>query len=675
VAHDVAIWEHGGVDAQVQGGQVATAVAELWQANRPSALTRVETLEDAVAALSAGDLGDEAREEARGAAHKLRGSLGMYGLHRGGEIAGELEDILVAGPIDTARTPEVASLVLALRAEVESDPDVAADDEQPAAADTSRVLVVTDDREFGRTLLDALRRRDLAAELVGPDEALEEIGHSPPDLALTDLNAGGSHEAGLDLLAELSGGETATPVLVLASSDALLDRVEVVRRGARGFLNRALDPDALVDAVARFAAGLRSPAATVLAVDDDASVLAALEALLGRNGYTVETVAEPDSFWTRLDEVAPDLAILDLDMPQVNGIELCQALRADPRWARLPLLILTAYRDSEVVRNAFMAGADDYLSKPIIEEELLGRVRNRLGRVRAYREAAERDDLTGVATRRATGAELDRLTELARAGGEPYSLAILDVDRLAALNRSSGLAAGDAALRRIGERLREEFAHETVGRWDGDAFLVSLNGMRPADAARRIGGVLERLNDGDVGVTVSAGVAGAPPDGIDLSALLAAAEAALEEAGRAGGARLVTAGVAGEPEGERVDVAIVEDDQSVVDVLDLALESMSLSSRRFADGNEALAALVADPPPLVADVILLDWDLPGVDGLSILRRLADEGVLERTRVIMLTARASEDETLKALELGAIDHVAKPFSVPVLVERVRRALAR
>jgi DNA-binding response OmpR family regulator len=102
---------------------------------------------------------------------------------------------------------------------------------------------------------------------------------------------------------------------------------------------------------------------------------------------------------------------------------------------------------------------------------------------------------------------------------------------------------------------------------------------------------------------------------------------------------------------------------------------MGLSSRRLAAGDEAIAALATDRPPLMADLVLLDWDLPGADGLSVLRRLADTGVLERTRVIMLTARASETETLKALELGAIDYVPKPFSVPVLVERVRRALAR
>ena len=113
----------------------------------------------------------------------------------------------------------------------------------------------------------------------------------------------------------------------------------------------------------------------------------------------------------------------------------------------------------------------------------------------------------------------------------------------------------------------------------------------------------------------------------------------------------------------------------MADVLRLALDTLGLGSKRLADGTAAAAALTGNPPELRARVVLLDWDLPGLDGLSVLRQLAGDGVLESTRVIMLTARAGEEETVRALELGAFDFVSKPFSVPVLVERLRVALDR
>jgi DNA-binding response OmpR family regulator len=124
-----------------------------------------------------------------------------------------------------------------------------------------------------------------------------------------------------------------------------------------------------------------------------------------------------------------------------------------------------------------------------------------------------------------------------------------------------------------------------------------------------------------------------------------------------------------------VDVVVVEDDPAIADLLLHALETRGLRTRWIEDGSTASAVLAGERPEVMPRLVLLDVDLPGLDGLSLLRRLAREGSLERTRVVMLTARAGEREVLAALELGAVDHVAKPFSLPVLLERVRATLAR
>ena len=76
---------------------------------------------------------------------------------------------------------------------------------------------------------------------------------------------------------------------------------------------------------------------------------------------------------------------------------------------------------------------------------------------------------------------------------------------------------------------------------------------------------------------------------------------------------------------------------------------------------------------LRASLVLLDVDLPGLDGIGVLRRLAREGIVGQTRVIMVTRRTSEEEVLICLELGAFDHISKPFSVPVLLQRIKGAL--
>ncbi|MBR9989400.1 MAG: response regulator [Gemmatimonadetes bacterium] len=130
----------------------------------------------------------------------------------------------------------------------------------------------------------------------------------------------------------------------------------------------------------------------------------------------------------------------------------------------------------------------------------------------------------------------------------------------------------------------------------------------------------------------------------------------------------------GDPRADRhVDVVIVDDDAALSDLLDHTLRLRGYTVARFSDGADAATALVGDPPTVSGRAILLDVGLPGLNGTAVLGRLRREGVLRRTRVLMLTSHAMESDVLKALELGAFDHVAKPFSVPVLMHRLQRAL--
>jgi diguanylate cyclase (GGDEF)-like protein len=658
----------GSSDAASSDADVSDEIAALWAAHRKNSFERLKVLDDAAAALASGALGDELRSHARTEAHKLRGSAGTYGFQRASELAGDLEDLFAGDdPIPMERVPELAATLLALRTELEGEPAAIESSLAPPAG--PKALVVTADESLARALSAAFRERGVEPVIAEPNAVAGDARGA--HLALVDLPEASS---GYSVLSLIAGSGEAPPVLALAESGGLVDRVEATRYGVSGFLNRSRDPADLVDVAMRMAAPAVEASATLIAVDDDPSTLAALRALLEPRGYRIETVEDPALFWERLESVAPELAIVDFDMPRISGIDLCQAVRSDPAWEGLPVLMLTAYRDAELLRRAYVAGVDDFVSKPIIEDELVARIRNRLGRARAV-ELGARDELTGLAGRRGALGGLRGASELARQAGEQVAVALLDVDGLEGVNRAAGLYAGDEVLRGIAEVLGERFADDVVGRWDGDEFVIAMSGMSVADATRRVGAAVQQLSGTQSGPTVSAGIAFDSPEQPDVERALVVAEEALAEAKAQGGGRVVTSAGTGEAAEDRVDVVIVEDDDSVVDVLRLALDSLGLTSRRLADGAEAVASLAGESPPLRSRVILLDWDLPGLDGLSVLRQLAGDGRLAATRVIMLTARTSEDETVQALELGATDFVPKPFSVPVLVERLRRALER
>ena len=122
------------------------------------------------------------------------------------------------------------------------------------------------------------------------------------------------------------------------------------------------------------------------------------------------------------------------------------------------------------------------------------------------------------------------------------------------------------------------------------------------------------------------------------------------------------------------DVLLVEDDQVLVGLLTRALQAQGYRVASVTDGPSAVAALDV-PAEQRARLVLLDVDLPALDGFGVLRALAARDLLPGLPVLVLTARASEPEVLSVLSLGAVDHVAKPFSLPVLLARVARASGR
>jgi diguanylate cyclase (GGDEF)-like protein len=673
----------GPAGARVDPGAAMNAI---WLAHRESVLERLDALDRAVAEMMVGALSEESRREGEHEAHKLAGAVGTFGYQRASELAREIELALAPNAeAETARIPALADALLAMREELEAEPGL----ESPGASAVDHdgegplVLVVDDDRELRARFAVAAAARSLRVEYAdSPQAGRASAARARPDVVLLDLSFPDGCDDALALCSELSEASPPVAVLVFTVSDAFTDRVEVARHGARGYLRKSMQAGEALDAAAALLTRLESEATKVLAVDDDPAVLDALRALLESRGLAVTRLDDPARLWEVLEEVAPELLILDVDMPGVNGIDLCRVVRNDPRWGALPIMFLTARRDADTVQRIFAAGADDYLNKPIVGAELTTRVTNRLERIRLYRTLADIDPLTGVANRRKSSEGLNRLAVMATHYGQPLSVAEIDLDHFKDVNDRFGHAAGDAVLRRLGELLARAFRGEdVVARWGGEEFIVGMYGMSRRDGVARVADVLEGFRherfDAE-GVTIplsfSAGVAQYPDDGEDLQALYRAADDALYQAKEAGRDRVVPAGwSANQPGTDRVDVVVVEDDEAVAALLLHSLETRGLVARWIAEGTEAAELLSGPSPQLRGRVVLLDVDLPGLDGLAILRALAQAGTLRRTRVVMLTARAGEPEILEALEVGAFDHVPKPFSVPVLMQKVRRAL--
>ena len=662
-------------------GSVAEALKQLWEQHRDEIFRRIDTIEEAIAALMEDDLDDDLRERAMNDAHKLAGSLGTFGYGEGTRQARDIERILEGEAPAPEEAVRLSELIVGLRHSIEDQP-ASEDGEADTGEDTEPspvarpITLISSDEE----LIDRLEV-DLAGFgfAVTAYASLPEEGPNPVTVVvdLTDVDPG-SYEARLSELPD------ASLVAVILDSYDLEHRLAATKAGGRLVFRRSMGSAGMARALHEALNEERLGDATVLAVDDDESMGALVKGVLEARGLRVESLQDPTEFLDVLDRMAPDLVILDQTMPNVSGTDLCRLLRSDPERATLPVIFLTGSEDPEVLSEVFEAGADDFVRKPVTGPALIHRVFNRLERVRLLRRMSETDSLTGLPNRATATPAISSLIGLARSNDEPLSFAFVDLNGIAKINARYGYSAGDLPMRRLARLLETEFDEQAVvTRWSGVTFGLACYGSTADDLQHTLSSLGDELagqpfdtESGDsFRCTFSAGIAQYPADGEDLRELVRAANRALEEATDEGPGTVWTT-TSGSNDGgatERVEVLMVDDDRPIAELVVQSLQTRGISARWIGDGKEALEALVGRPPQISARVLLLDVGLPGLDGLTVLRKLAMEGLTDRTRVMMLTARTAESEVLRALELGAFDHMSKPFSVPILLHKIRIAL--
>ncbi|MEG3894867.1 MULTISPECIES: response regulator [unclassified Microcoleus] len=372
--------------------KVLTVVAQMRGKLKANFLEKVAIFDRAIAQIKTGTLEDELRREAQAQAHKLVGSLGTLGMPKGSEVARKIEHLFKAENILIPGTAQQIEGFLDKLKQIFDSPPPEPESDLVAQLSQQRHILIVDDDTFGSDRLKiAASGSGFQIEVANsPQAARIAISQQPPDAILLDLTFSRTQENGLTLLAELLRENPDIPVMVFSANNQLSDRIEVARLGASGFLHKSIPPADILKAVGQVL-DQTGPAAEakVMVVDDDVHLLAALKMILQPWGFQVTTLDDPEKFWEVLEITCPDLLILDVEMPGYSGIELCLAVRNDLSWSKLPVLFLTAHSESETVRQMFVAGADDYVNKPIVEPELIARLLNRLERIQLRHRLAQ----------------------------------------------------------------------------------------------------------------------------------------------------------------------------------------------------------------------------------------------------------------------------------------------
>jgi diguanylate cyclase (GGDEF)-like protein len=644
---------------------------------------RVDEIEAVLRDAIAGSyVGVDRVRSAAGAAHKVAGSAGSFGMHEVSELARELEVFLTRGSLT-----DITSLRAAVGALEEIQRQLRERRERDATAEGASheagvMLVAHPDRRVAARIAAAAAGRGWAARWAADATAAREaLLRETPDAVLLSLDI--PPDGGVSVLDADPGERPYCVTLVMGHGDRFADRIAAARAGADGFLPSDLAPEQVVDIVIDTAEQDHTGPDKVVALTEETEVAGALRDALDDTSTELTTVTDLDALWDALASTHPDLVIVDAEVAGTPGRELCRRIRTDLRWATLPVVVLVPAADvtPAAIDEVFVAGADDYATKPVVGAELQTRIANRLGRLRWQRRSARIDPLTGLLSRTAFGAAVARLAARSQREGMTLCLAILDLDGFRSLNENHDHGLGDVVLRRLSVLLTGVFRDSAVvARWGGQEVAIAMPSTRRAEGVAQLAAALDsfRRESFDAGggtelqATFTAAVGEYGVDAPTIRSLVRTLSSAISAAKVAGGNRVVPVGWSADAGPSSPDVLVVEDDETIASLLQHAIETRRLRIEHIADGQVALDRLTG-PDRITPRVILLDVELPGLNGLEVLRRIEAEGVLNRSRVIMLTIHAEESEVATALQYGAFDHVAKPFSLPALMQRLRRAL--
>ena len=526
----------------------------IWHKYQNQYRDRIAVLQRAAAAIAKQNLDPELQQQALNTAHTLVGSLGSFGKSEGSQICRHIENLLQSPNLEYKNYRQLEQSInellecLDLGSAEFTDTEEAIVHEGEANLNPHyKLLIVDDDFPLAQALVSEAVTWGIEAEVAeSVDQARKAIAYTHPDAVLLDLSFPEDRDGGLGLLQELNDQKTDISVIAFTARESFADRLEVARLGGKGFLTKPVSPSNAIETVASLLEQNQFPQATILSIDSDLQRGKTISKLLQAWQWEVVAVNSLDLFWDTLETSNPDLILTELEVDSVSAMEITQTVRHDPRWSHLPIIAVGKTHPEEnplLLQQICAVGIDDYLSFPLDSQELLARILNRLDKERLRRYLAETDPLTGIANRRASLKQLQRLSRLAKRQQQPWCFVAIDIDNFKQINDRYGHDGGDRVLRRLGQLLKQEFRQEdAIARWGGEEFILGLYDMSKKAAIARLEDFLDLFHqqefsdtaEGSFQVTFSAGIAQFPLDGQSLDTLYQYADAALYRAKAAG---------------------------------------------------------------------------------------------------------------------------------------------
>ena len=496
--------------------------------------------------------------------HKLAGSGGTFGLSALSEQSRSLE-LQAKRWLDNPAHKTDMSSRLAFSERVAAL-DTTLDKVEPAVSSalhaaplesgrTTKIWLVEDDLLLGQELVRLLEPFSYDVRLFTRIQDAETAALSErPDILIMDVLFPEEGENATEVLTLRPALQAlGCPIVFMSSQGDFESRVRAARLGAEGYFLKPLDVPNLVARIEYIFEQRHAPPQRVLIVDDDVTLAEHYRLALLGAGMEADLLSRPEEIIERLTTFHPELVLMDMHMPNYSGPDLAGVIRQHDKWIGLPIVYLSAESDFDKQLQALGKGADDFLTKPISDAQLIAAVRVRVDRARQLTDQITRDSLTGLLKHASIKESAETEILRSRRNNKPVALAMLDIDHFKSVNDTHGHATGDVVIKSIATLLRQRMRQsDIVGRYGGEEFVIVLPECNIESARLILEDVRARFaalqfsHEGQTfNCTLSAGLACSEqyPD-MNAAELLVIADQALYAAKRGGRDQIRIAGIA-----------------------------------------------------------------------------------------------------------------------------------
>jgi diguanylate cyclase (GGDEF)-like protein len=322
-------------------------------------------------------------------------------------------------------------------------------------------------------------------------QPLEEmLSHQTFSLVLIDTdNSTNSPEQIFIFAAKLQSFET--DVFILSSSSSFENRLAAVRAKVNEYLLKPVNITTLVSKIRKnFKIDLIRPY-RILLLDDKALIGDFYKTLLEDEGVEVLAISQAESIMAELESFHPDVFLLDMHMPNINGLEVARLLRQQTKYDYVPIIFLTDDDDINIKLEVLQCGADDVIPKNTPPKLIVQQVDSRIQRGQEIRYLASRDSLTGVLNH---GQIMDAAAHSLRLSSrqeKPTIVVMIDLDNFKAVNDKYGHLGGDKVLISLGQLLLQSVRDtDYVGRYGGEEFMVVFSDADPSVIEHKMNNIL-----------------------------------------------------------------------------------------------------------------------------------------------------------------------------------------